>query len=350
MEKKTKVIIDPSCRVLFSSFYIEGIYNVFGRNNVSFSLKYFKELKRKEESHSYDHYMAFVVIHPNNNKIKIVIDFRDKPSIKESAYEWCDKYCKINFNESLTDKKFHAKIISIPPGFGVKIWNFFETLYYCCFNLFLCKFSTLVSWKMHFKDYYSQYNRPMLKEYLTDPIKSDIKSYNKPYVFMVGTLWAHKNCVEGTNLVRKKFADICKSLNCDFEGGFFADFNHPQYKEFESLIFTQTYSIEDYINKTKLSIVVFNTPAVHNCHGWKLGEYIAMGKAIISTPLLNKLPEDLLHGKNIHFVSNEDELRDAIGLLLTNDNYRKLLEEGTKYYYNKYLNPESVIRIVCKYI
>ena len=92
------------------------------------------------------------------------------------------------------------------------------------------------------------------------------------------------------------------------------------------------YPISEYIKKTKLSTIVFNTPSVHNCHGWKLGEYLAMGKAIISTPLSNNLPEDLVHGKNIHFVSNMSELKIAINFLLDNSSYRMILEQGAKEY------------------
>ena len=43
-----KIYIDPSTRILYASYYIEGFYEVFGRKNVSFSDKYFKKLIRKK--------------------------------------------------------------------------------------------------------------------------------------------------------------------------------------------------------------------------------------------------------------------------------------------------------------
>jgi glycosyltransferase involved in cell wall biosynthesis len=90
------------------------------------------------------------------------------------------------------------------------------------------------------------------------------------------------------------------------------------------------YSYSEYLEKTKKSLFVFNTPAVFECHGWKLGEYMAMGKAIISTPLSNDLPESLKHGENIHFVNSEEEIKDAIQLLLKDEDYRNKLEKGIK--------------------
>ena len=318
---------------------------MFQKKNVLFSDKYFKSLKKRDDKNSYDHYMAFVVVHPDDSVLKIIIDFRDKPSVKESAYDWSDRYAKVNFNIHLTEKRFHEKMISIPPGFGIKIWNFWETGFYCVSNLLKCKFSIPVSLKTYLADYRAQYKRPILDDYLLTH-STNKNPQSRPYVFLVGTLWKHRNCIEGTNLFRKTFIELCKSLDCEFEGGFYAQPSHPQYKQFQNLVFSKRYSVKEYALKTKLSAVVFNTPAVHNCHGWKLGEFLAMGKAIISTPLSNQLPEDLIHGKQIHIVSNIEELKSAITLLLIDDNYRESLEKGADLYYSNYANPKSVIKSI----
>ena len=179
--KKPKVFIDPSIRILYSSYYIKGLYDVFGKDNVKFSKKYFKQLKRKNESHSYDHYMAFVVVTKNAFK-KYIIDFRDKRSVKESAYEWCDQYAKINFSEILTNECYHAKMVSIPPGFGIRIWGKYEMAYYCYSNYLKCNFSPLVSFKNHLSDYYGQYFRPSIAEYTNDGIDGVEHLYMKQLV------------------------------------------------------------------------------------------------------------------------------------------------------------------------
>ena len=340
--EKPKVFIDPTVRILYSSYYIEGLYTVFGKKNVHFSKNYFNQLKRKTESHSYDHYMAFVVVTKNKTK-KYIIDFRDKRSVKKSAYDWCDKYAKINFSTTLTDVSYHSKIVSIPPGFGIKIWGKYRTLYNCLANYIKCELSHIVSFKTHLSDYYNHYKRPLLKEYTIIDTKN---KNNNPYVFMIGTLWPHANCIEGTNLLRKTFVETCKAEKVNFEGGFFSSFDHPQYEEFKHLIFTKRYPVIEYVEKTKQSFIAFNTPAVHDCHGWKLGEYLAMGKAIISTPLSNELPEDLSHGLNIHIISNLEELKKAIKLLINDNSYREGLERESKSYFNKHGSPQAVIEIL----
>ncbi len=333
-----KVFIDPTVRIKYSSFYILGLYDVFGKKNVRFSRKYFKKLERKSDPYSYDQYMAFVVINKEQLK-KYVIDFADRTTVKERAYNWCDKYAKVNFSDQLTERSYHEKIISIPPGFGINIWEESEMIYRCFSNLIKCRFKPLVSLKAHLLDYYLQGNRPALEDYTSEITDKG----NIPYVFMIGTLWTHDNCMTGTNLHRKIFVETCNSLNVNFEGGFFSNTEHPQYEEFKDLTFTERYTTWDYVEKTKKSFFVFNTPAVHDCHGWKLGEYLAMGKAIISTPLSNELPADMLHGENIHLVSNKLEMKEAVSLLLSDNGYRTKLETGAKEYYLEYCNPKKVI-------
>lgn len=343
--RQAKIVIDPSSRMLYSSFYIYGLYELYGKKNVSFSSKWFADLKRKTESHSFDHYMAFVVITRDNQITKVIIDFRDKPSVKESAYDWCDKYAKINFNKELTPRKFQAKIISIPPGFGIKIWGLSETLLHCFSNYIKCRLSPLVSIRNHLADYYAQYRRPLLERY----ISTNGSDYSRPYVFMIATLWTNKGASTGVNLLRRKFVELVKKANTEFEGGFFALPDHPQYEEYKNVIFRRQYSVHEYLMKTRESVFVFNTPAVHNCHGWKLGEYLAMGKAIISTPLVNELPELLEHGENIHFVDNIDEMEDAVNLVLSDSVYRRRLKIGARKYFLQFASPSAVLKDVISY-
>jgi hypothetical protein len=294
--------------------------------------------------------MAFVRVNEENIQ-KIIIDYRDKSTIKENAYEWCDKYAKINFNKELTKASSDKKIISIPPGFGIRIWGFWKTTYYCLMNLVRCNFSPLETFKVHFADYYGLYIRSSGIEsyYINNTLAlPQRKNYsNKQFIFSVSTLWQVANCITGTNVWRKKFIELCKQNDkIEFEGGFYSNSSHPQYEEFKDIIFLNRYSISAYINKTKKSSFVFNTPAVLNCHGWKLGEFLAMGKAIISTPLSNELPEQLTHGVNIHIITDDSELENAIHLLLMNQDYRKQLETGAKNYYEKYAGPKSVIQYI----
>lgn len=335
-----KIYIDPASNIIYSSYYIQGLYEVFGKKNVKFSTANFVRLNKKQDDYSYDGYMAFV-IQNKENKSKIIIDFGDDYPIRENAYEWCDVYAKINYDPERTLLKFKDKIHSIPPGFAIKIWNIFETLYYSLSNIVKLKFNSQISLKSHILSYLNQIKQLRLENYL--PNQKEISVYDN-YVFFIASLWPHANCLTGTNIYRKMYIDSCLKNGVHFEGGFWVtDTFHPQFKDFKQLTFTRRYPLQEFIEKTKKSLFVFNTPAVHNCHGWKLGQFLAMNKAIISTPFQNILPTDLVHGESIHFVKDEYGVEVAIEKLLSDDDYRKKLENGAKEYYLKYVNPKSVI-------
>ncbi|MBD2752578.1 glycosyltransferase [Spirosoma validum] len=105
-----------------------------------------------------------------------------------------------------------------------------------------------------------------------------------------------------------------------------------------------------YLQKTQQSALVFNTPAWDLCHGWKLAEYLALGKAILSTPFYNELPIPLEHGKHIHFVSGSvDDMQKAVQKLLTDATYRLSLEEQSRRYYNQYVQPRTVMQYFLQY-
>ena len=70
-----------------------------------------------------------------------------------------------------------------------------------------------------------------------------------------------------------------------FEGGFRPRQNHDV-TGYEEFTVPGSFGMREYMDKTKQSMLAFSTPAVHDCFGWILGEYLALGKAIISTPIL----------------------------------------------------------------
>ena len=122
--------------------------------------------------------------------------------------------------------------------------------------------------------------------------------------------------------------------------------NYAKYKtKYKDFLIEKRISPDEYIKKTKRSLCVFNAPSVGLCHGWKLAEYLCMGKAIISMPLTREMPgEGLVHGKNVHFVTSTEEIYDAVIRIKNDTTYRVKLEKGARDYYEKWLAPEMVVK------
>jgi hypothetical protein len=330
---KTKVIVDPSSNIVYSSFYLLGLWKVYGKSNVKFSLNGFSQIQGHALNFNY-------VIHSSVGEERISIDMDDSTEIKMDLYSWCDVYAKVNTNWHEIPTELQKKVVSIPPGFGVRIWGLCGTIFHALNNYrigktnlnmrkFLGKYKKLIQIRMPLSSY----------EYIPS---------NQKYIFHVSTLWQSDENVrndERVNRIRAKFIEVCRNIpEIQFEGGLHFGGGFSLNPQFEPYIFKEYISNWEYIEKIKASILVFNTPAWLNCHGWKLGEYLAMGKAIISTPFYNNLPEELEHGVNIHFINDsEEDMKAAIELIIHDNAYREKLENGALAYWSKWCTPQKVI-------
>ena len=205
-----KVIIDSACKISYMSYYIIGLYEYFGKENVSFSSKYFSSIKHRCKPHTFTHRAALVIISSDKKNHKIIIDFQDDSNISEIPYAWCDIYAKINLSLNLYENLLYDKVISIPPSFGIHIWNFWETAYYCITNYLKCRIFSLDSFMNYIYDYYLQLKRAKINDYLKKNTSPIINLMDAQYIFMIATLWHHENCIENTNEWRKSFINLCK--------------------------------------------------------------------------------------------------------------------------------------------
>jgi len=339
-----KAFIDPRSTINHSSYYIQGLYDVLGKKNIRFSSRYFSNLKE------IDMLMAFVLISNGVSK-KIIIDYRDQSDVIEEAILWADIYAKININASTRQHRLAEKLFNIPPSFAIKIWSPIELIFHLCNNFIQAKIIK------HIKDN-NIHLRPIrwIRNYLTLLKRQTLQKYSTQnqspkdnYVFFVSTLWPnHDNTNEG----RYQYISTCSQKpEINFEGGFFINKliwgttpipdSIPQ-----KLFYYNFLSNKTYTEKIKKSLFVYNTPAVHNCHGWKLSEFLCMGKAIISTPLINELPVPLEQNKHICFVDDKQDVEKAVTLLLEDKEFRNNLERNAKMYYNSYVSPVKVIESI----
>ncbi|MBC7641261.1 MAG: glycosyltransferase [Flavobacterium sp.] len=316
------VYIYALCDVFYNSFYIEGLKNIYGK--VEFNTNRFPKFVQGT--------FAILIVNKTQN-FKIIIDPKDENNCNEIALEWCDVYGKVNFDKNNLPKNFANKIKPIGPSFGIKIWGLLPTTSNAISN-FLISRKNISNKREFFANYWRQYKRL--------PIKSYSKSLSDDkYVYFIGSLWSNE---KKTNTFRAAFITNClNNKNIDFEGGF-APRNDRKNFGFEGLILDKVISLQKYILNIKKSSFVFNTPAVLDCHGWKLGEFMALGKAIISTQHTNDLPSNLVDDQHVLYADNAAEIKSKIDELIKNKNLRHNLENNARQYYDEHLAPEVVIK------
>lgn len=329
MMRLSKLTISPAFNAFYYSFYLKGVLDHFKNSLICYSSFPFPKFSTK--------CLAFIA-EGEGKKKKIVIDSTDSAEIRPIEAEWCDIYGKVNCSFSEIPSHFKKKVIPIGPSFGVRVWNPFSS-WLQALNTFFKAGSSIENKKEHFANYRRQYkyrlNETEYKPILNITSKAD-------YIFHLSSLWVND---EETNCNRALFINICKELkNCTFEGGFAPFLPGHEVKGFEDRMIKRRYLIKEWIEKTRCSCLVFNTPAVYRCHGWKLAEYLALGKAIISTPLTRELPSPLIHGHHLHFVKPQyDDIKKAVSFIVENTDYRLKLEKNAYHYYKEHLSPGRVI-------
>lgn len=343
-----KVYIDPRTEYRYTSFYRLGLYKLFGKKNIIYSVKPFEDLKITN-ANQYGCGMEVVFDNEYGKITKVYFDIKDVAEIEKDKYDWCDIYSKVNIK--FEDLEKYDKLFVPGPNFAIRNRSLLGLLTFGLQNFLRGQSSSYQSFKRYIHDYLYIYVR-----------RRSIKSYEKcidvipNYVFHASTLWYNQFAKDCTNLYRGEFLKSCQYAGMHIEGGLYylkddpdvlAEMpDYPFYEEvYKDFIYDKRLSMDDYIKKTKESILVFNTPSVCGCHGWKLGEYLCMGKAIISSPLLREMPgEGLTHGKNIHIVNSPEEIYDAVVKINSDAQYRKRLEDGARRYYEKWVAPEIVIQ------
>jgi glycosyltransferase involved in cell wall biosynthesis len=319
----------PVFDAYYYSFYIEGLRQIFGRQN----LGYYADSKWPLVPHS----LCFEV-----DGKRIYISAEDGSGFNSDALQWCDVYAKVNIDPNVQPED-HRKVLPIGPSFAINNDGFSQTLMNMVHTtaMITSSYDNLRQrlgkkyWpREHLANHWRQYkHRLPLSVY--QPGKSQ-----RDYVFFVGSVWKRE---AQTNSYRATFMDICRGTpGLRFEGGFPP--RDDGYTPYEHLLMSHRVPFTQYIEKLKKSALVFNTPAVHGCLGWKLGEFLALGKAIISTDIGRMLPAPFVHQKNIHFIDgSEESMREAINRITSDDAYRAKLEAGAREYYDTYLAPGRVI-------
>lgn len=351
---KVKIFIDPRLNIAYDSFYLYGLKMKYGQRNIHYTMRYFRDLPDGGN-------LRYVWFSDGIIK-KYVVHIGDSYKINQAEYDWCDKYGSVNANFFHYPKDRYHKLCSLVPSFAIKNYNLFQTLSFSIVTFFLSmryiisrerynmskdcfEINSINNIRRHFINYLKNWKQRLpYEDYLQ---RECVK--NK-YVFFLCTLWQsdedHDND-NGVNQRRYKFIRACKSIqDLTFKGGLLGSAISSNEK-FIDAVTTERMSFREWLTESKRSAVVFNTPAFYDCHGWKLGEYLAMGKAIISTKLYNDLPFPLENGKQVIFVQNDEiKMRDAIVKVINDEQLRIDLENSARDYWERYGTPIKSIELL----
>jgi hypothetical protein len=282
-----------------------------------------------------------VILHADSG-LRLYFHANDEPQLYRRELRWCDAYGVVNLDpDGLAELPTRAaeKVVVLGPTFAVRAWPRHRAVATAARALPRAVAAGLPrpAWRRYVGSFRSQATSRL-------PMSAYAPGTADPrYVFFAATWWPYGADAE-LNQSRQAFVTACQDRrNLAFEGGFVNTKGPPDASGAGYPVLARRYSTEDYLARTKRAAVVFNCPAVHGCHGWKLGEYLAVGKAIISLPPRRALPAPLIHGKHLHLVEGMEHLDEALEHLLVDRGYADSLALEARRYWEDHLAPTKVV-------
>lgn len=98
-----------------------------------------------------------------------------------------------------------------------------------------------------------------------------------------------------------------------------------------------------YIKKVKESAICIATMGLHESNGWKLAEYVAASRAIVTEELRYETSGDFNEGQNYLAFGTPEECIDKIYKLKNNDTYRYMMMVNNYNYYHNYVRPDRLV-------
>lgn len=317
------LVIHPDSSPQYYSYYLAGFEQRFGPLRLRFSKNDLPPLLGPRD--------GLPLLLPDGTRLFIAAD--DLTRVNTAALEWCEVYGMTNLlkDRAALDCGTHPdadRITPIGPSFGIR-WHSIPSSWWYLVRARAaggCSFAGLPA-RLRAA---TRHQRDRVPPELYVPDQADPN-----YLFFISSTWTKH---PGTISARSQFVRVARQIDgLTFEGGIVGS-------EDESVAASRPYRIEQYVQRTRRSVLAFNTPAVHECLGWKLGEFLALGKAIISLPISRALPAELEHGVHLHIIDGSPEsMEESIEQLRSRPDYRAALEVSARQYFEQWLSPIAVV-------
>jgi len=179
----------------------------------------------------------------------------------------------------------------------------------------------------------------------------------EPKILFMARLWdpgrlesrQQKQAVEELNASR---AECVLRMRREFGDRFFGGVSHDDYskKYFpEALLVDPDASVKrNYLQILKNYPICVATVGLNGSNGWKLAEYVANSKAILTEPLRYSVPGEFLDGSNFMTFASPDEMVSKAQHLIDNDELRIGMMQNNYRYYNEFVRPDSMVRYAIK--
>ncbi len=328
----------PNCQIIsFSDFqHLQQIYTGFfllykqGRINLSQQIKQIP-LRKFEELH------IKVII---NNEITLYYDMHDCGNIEPAFLEGVDFYFKRSYSPKLIENlEGREKVFP----FGLNYENYAGN-----FDRFLLARSKFYQGKEKLKIVLKAFGGASGFNIFEDLPRPQIE----PKVIFMARAWnpekiEDKKQKTQTEAINETRAECVRLLRKEFGARFFGglavdDYSQTKFKD--CLLPNAGVSKQsEYLKILKTFPICIATTGLCGSNGWKIAEYVALAKAIVSEKLHYEVTGDFEENKNYLNFETPAQCVEKVVRLFEDNELRRQIMENNRHYYLNFMRPDKII-------
>lgn len=98
-----------------------------------------------------------------------------------------------------------------------------------------------------------------------------------------------------------------------------------------------------YLTNVRSAAVCITSRGLVDSNGWRLAEYVAASRAIVTEPLAHEVPGEFCAGRNYLEFSSAESLLEAVHGLLDDDEKRAAMRAANHRYYTEHVRPDAIV-------
>jgi hypothetical protein len=294
---------------------------------------------------NYNFFNAFVTV---NDKIRVCYDTHDWNWIDEEILGNVDFYFKRSFDEDFLTR-LPEKHKVFPLGLNYQVngdkADFFR-LQRAAF------FGGKEKIKLALKALRLDNFLPNAETERLDRMENAPDYKIEPKVLFMARAWntekiEDKKQKEIVRQINETRAECVRALRKEFGARFFGGLMHDDFsqKHFKDALLPDN-SLSNkrkYLETLKNFPVCVATRGLNDSNGWKLAEYVAFSKAIVTEPLKFRVTGDFEREKNYLEFSGAEELIGSVSRLFEDKDLRREMMKNNREYYLNFVRPDALV-------
>jgi hypothetical protein len=195
----------------------------------------------------------------------------------------------------------------------------------------------------------SRYEAPLTNGRTTSTTTS---ATTGPEVLYCTRVWEPSGITaQATHQINTQRVEIVRALRATFGPRCLAGLSGDTYSRaaYPDLVLPETTTTRHaYLGLVKRALVCVASVGLHGSTGWKLAEYLAASRAVVSDPLCYSLPGNFANPTHYLPYTTPDQCVSQAAVLLADPDLRQRMAQANWRYYQRYVRPDQVVwRTIC---